>query len=69
MSNDDMFYHFEVTYDVRVAKWRIDDPEEHPTWFLLQIWDENLGMWVKVKDCTRPGEHGYIKKIKKIKKC
>jgi hypothetical protein len=69
MPNDDMFYHLEVTYDIRVAKWRIDDPDEHAPSFVLELWDENLGTFVKLKSCTRPGEHGYIASIKKIKKC
>jgi hypothetical protein len=69
MPNDDMFYHFELTYDIRVAKWRINDPDEEEVWFSLEMWDENLGYYVKLKDCTRPGEHAEIKSIKKIKKC
>lgn len=61
---DAMHYEFEITFAVRVAKWRMDDPriKDNHNWS-LEMWDVNKGEWVNLKDLNREGEYSYVDKI------
>jgi hypothetical protein len=48
--------HVRLTFDVHIAEWRIDDPLTEDTWWSLEVFDQNLGTWIRLADCTRPGE-------------
>ena len=60
-------YHLRLTFDVRIAPWRIDDPhnEENAEWSLA-VFDRNIGEWVNMNLCTRPGEDSSLAKIEVI---
>jgi hypothetical protein len=57
-------YHLRITFDVTIAEWRIDDPRDvkNAEWS-LDVYDRNLGQWVNLNDCCRPGEQSKIVKI------
>jgi len=57
-------YHIRLTFDVNIAPWRIDDPNEvnNHEWS-LSVYDRNLGEWIPLSSCTRPGESHRIAKI------
>jgi hypothetical protein len=59
-----MLYNVKITYDVTIAKWRIDDPKDinNADWALM-VYDRNLQQWVFLADCNRPGETTYIESI------
>ena len=59
-----MVYKLRITFNVSVAKWRIDNPllPDSSDW-ALQVWDRNLDQWVYLADCIRPGEKTFIEKI------
>ena len=63
-------HHIRVTFDIRVAEWRMDDPSqvENQLWG-LEIYDKNNGEWVRLKDCTRPGESCTITSIDYLGLC
>jgi hypothetical protein len=63
-----MHYNLDLTFSVRIAKWRIDDPSitENAEWSLC-VFDRNLGQWVNVNDLNRPGESGMLKHISILK--
>ena len=56
--------HLRITFDVKIAPWRIDDPnvKGNHDWSLW-VYDRNLGEWIPLSDCTRPGESHKIVKI------
>ena len=57
----DMLYNILVTFNIQVAKWRIDDPANKDNWdYSLAIYDRNLGQWLNINDLKRPGEFGYV---------
>jgi len=60
-------YHLRLTFEVHVAPWRIDDPHniENAEWSLA-VFDRNIGEWVNMNDCIRPGENSYLKNIEII---
>jgi len=62
-------HHLKLTFDVHIAEWRIDDPRkpENNNWS-LEVFDENLGQWIRLTDCTRPGESHMISKIEYLGK-
>jgi hypothetical protein len=57
-------YHLRITFDINVAPWRIDDPNDisNHEWS-LSVFDRNLGEWIPLSSCTRPGESHRIAKI------
>ena len=57
-------YHIRLTFDVNIAPWRIDDPNDinNHEWS-LSVYDRNLGEWIPLSSCTRPGESHRIAKI------
>jgi hypothetical protein len=59
-----MRYKLRITYEVNIAKWRIDDPHDikNAEWGLA-VYDRNLGKWVHTNDLDRPGENVIIKKV------
>jgi uncharacterized membrane protein len=62
-------YHIRLTFDINIAEWRIDDPTDakNAEWSLA-VFDRNLGEWVNLNECTRPGESNRIVKIEVIEK-
>ena len=60
-------YHLRLTFEVHVAHWRIDDPhkEENAEWS-LDVFDRNIGEWVNMNLCNRPGESTYLTNIEVI---
>jgi hypothetical protein len=62
-----MHYNLEITFNIKVAKWRIDDPSDtnNAEWS-LSVYDRNLERWVHTADLNRPGEKAYISSIKII---
>lgn len=48
--------HVRLTFDVHIAEWRIDEPLKEDTYWSLEVFDQNLGHWIRLADCTRPGE-------------
>lgn len=58
---DAMHYEMEITFNVRVAKWRMNDPRDpkNHSW-ALHMWDVNNEEWVNLKDLNREGEYYYI---------
>ena len=67
MANDNMHYRLLITYDVTIAKWRIDDQNiiENREWS-LHVFDRNKALWIPVAYLDRPGERAVIKDIKVI---
>ena len=67
MSNDNMHYRLRITYDVKIAKWRIDDQKnvENREWS-LDVFDRNKKLWLPVRMLDRPGEHAEITSIEVI---
>ena len=61
---DSMHYDMDITFNVRIAKWRIDDPTDtkNAEWSLW-VYDRNLERWVNIVDLNRPGEYGRIESI------
>lgn len=61
---DGMHYDMDITFNVRIAKWRIDDPMDikNAEWSLW-VYDRNLEKWVNIVDLNRPGEYGRISDI------
>lgn len=59
-----MTYNLRITYNVKIAKWRIDDQTiiENREWSLM-VYDRNLEKWVYVNECDRPGESITIDSI------
>jgi len=57
-------YHLRITFDVKIAPWRIDDPTDYNNadWSLW-VFDRNLGEWKPLNECKRPGEEYSIVKI------
>jgi hypothetical protein len=57
-------YHIRLTFDVNIAEWRIDDPNDvtNHEWS-LSVFDRNLGEWIPLSECNRPGESHRIAKI------
>jgi hypothetical protein len=57
-------HHMKVTFDIRVSEWRMDDPTKpkNHLW-ALEVFDKNNGEWIRLKDCTRPGESCTITNI------
>jgi uncharacterized membrane protein len=57
-------YHLRITFDVKIAEWRIDDPTDtaNAEWSLA-VYDRNIGEWVFLNNCKRPGEANRIVKI------
>jgi len=57
-------YHIRLTFDINIAEWRIDDPTnpKNAEWSLA-VFDRNLGEWVNLNECTRPGESNRLVKI------
>jgi len=61
---DNMHYNIELTFNIRVAKWRIDDPRDSANAeYSLFLFDRNKGIWVHGNDLQLPGEIFYISKI------
>lgn len=62
---DSMHYDIDITFNVRIAKWRIDDPrvKENREWSLA-VYDRNLEEWVNINELDRPGEYGMISGFK-----
>ena len=60
-------YHLRLTFEVHVAPWRIDDPlkEENAEWSLA-VFDRNIGQWVNMNLCLRPGEDSYLTNVEII---
>ncbi len=55
-----MTYNLRLTYNVKLANWRIDNPlKDNNSEWLLMVFDRNLKEWVYVGECDRPGE-GYV---------
>ena len=54
-------YHLKITFEINIAEWRIDDPTDvkNHEWS-LSVFDRNLGQWVNLNDCTRPGESSRL---------
>jgi hypothetical protein len=54
-------YHIRLTFDINIAPWRIDDPNDvkNHEWS-LSVFDRNLGQWVNLVDCNRPGESSRL---------
>ncbi len=54
-------YHIRLTFDIHIAPWRMDDPTDlnNHDWS-LSVFDRNLGQWIPLSDCTRPGESHRI---------
>lgn len=63
-SYDAMHYDMDITFNVRIAKWRIDDPTDakNAEWSLW-VYDRNLEKWVNIIDLNRPGEYGRVESI------
>lgn len=61
---DAMHYDMDITFNVRIAKWRIDDPTDpkNAEWSLW-VYDRNLEQWVNIVDLNRPGEYGRVESI------
>lgn len=61
---DAMHYDIDITFNVRIAKWRIDDPRDpkNAEWS-LSVYDRNQERWVNIVDLGRPGEYGRIESI------
>ena len=57
-------YHIKLTFDINIAPWRIHDPNDikNHEWS-LSVFDRNLGEWINLADCTRPGESSRIARI------
>jgi hypothetical protein len=57
-------YDLEITFRVKVKKWRIDDQADKANreWS-LKLYDRNKEEWVRVIDLTRPGEMAGIVSI------
>ena len=57
-------HHLRLTFEVKIAPWRIDDPSlpENHDW-CLWVFDRNLGTWLPLNDCKRPGESNKIIKV------
>jgi hypothetical protein len=57
-------YHLRITFDINIAPWRIDDPTDisNHEWSLA-VFDRNLGEWIPLSSCNRPGESHRIAKI------
>lgn len=61
---DAMHYDLEITFNVRIAKWRIDDPRDRANHeWSLSVFDRNLERWVNINDLNRPGEYGMLSKM------
>ena len=60
-------YHLRITFDVKIAPWRIDDPTDYKNadWSLW-VFDRNVGEWTPLHECKRPGEGYSIVKIEVI---
>jgi hypothetical protein len=54
-------YDLEITFKVKVKKWRIDDQaiSANREWS-LKLYDRNKEEWVRINDLNRPGELGGI---------
>jgi len=67
MPNDDMHYRLRITYDVKIAKWRIDDQNvvENREWSLT-VFDRNKQQWLPVRMLDRPGEYAEITNIEVV---
>ena len=50
-------YHLQLTFEVQVAPWRIDDPmdPQNAEWNLY-VFDRNKGEWVPQHEWNRPNE-------------
>lgn len=61
---DAMHYDLEITFNVRIAKWRIDDPRDKDNieWS-LSVYDRNLQEWVNINELNRPGEYGMLDEL------
>jgi hypothetical protein len=57
-------YHLRITFDINIAEWRIDDPTDpaNAEWSLA-VYDRNIGTWVNLNNCKRPGESSRIVNI------
>ena len=62
---DDLIYKVQITYEVDIAKWRID--REDNDW-CLWVYDKNLGEWIPTTDLNRPGEDAAIVDITFLKR-
>ena len=62
-----MHYKLQLIYEIRIAKWRIDDQnlEENREWS-LKVFDRNKQLWLPVKYLDRPGEYAKITEVKVI---
>lgn len=60
-------HHLRITFDVKIAPWRIDDPTDYKNadWSLW-VFDRNLGQWMPLNECKRPGEEYSITKIEVV---
>ena len=71
MNDDDDLYELELTFTVKLKKWRIDDQrkKENREW-CLKVYDRNLGMWISTASngLDRPGESGYLTSVKIIER-
>ena len=62
MAKDDMIYHLGLGFEVKIAKWRIDDQSipENNEW-CLWVYDRNKEQWVQTSQLDRPGESAVLK--------
>jgi hypothetical protein len=64
MPRENMHYRLKIVYDVKIAKWRIDDQNivENREWS-LRVFDRNKELWLPVRDLNRPGEYAKLMSI------
>jgi hypothetical protein len=64
MPRENMHYRLKIVYNVKIAKWRIDDQNvlENREW-ALKVFDRNKQIWLPVSSLDRPGEYATIERI------
>ena len=63
----DDLYDLEVTYRVKIKKWRIDDQsiEANQEWSLW-VYDKVQSKWIQTVNLDRPGEDVWVEKVTEL---
>ena len=63
----DDLYDLEVTYRVKIKKWRIDDQsiEANQEWSLW-VYDKVQNKWIQTVNLDRPGELAWVHKVREV---
>jgi len=64
---DKNLYELELGFEVKIAKWRIDDQSipENREWALF-VFDKIQNKWIDTSDLDRTGEQVYLTRLREL---